>query len=135
MVAAFRKALGDAGVALASMLPLYRWSGPDEDERQAAVRYWKRAIEITAELGCSVMNSEFNGRPEESSRSESQFWRSMEDLLPIFEREGMDRVSAAITGGAPLPFGRADAGKQAALLEVLLESSESSQPVQLATDG
>jgi myo-inositol catabolism protein IolH len=89
-VAAFKKALGEAGVALASMLPLYRWSGPDEDERQAAVRYWKRAIEITTQLGCSVMNSEFNGRPEESSRSESQFWRSMEELLPIFEREGME---------------------------------------------
>ena len=35
------------------------------------------------------MNSEFNGRPEQASRSESQFWRSMEELLPIFEREGM----------------------------------------------
>jgi len=89
-VAAFKKALDGAGVSLASMLPLYRWSGPDEDERQAAVRYWKRAIEITVELGCTVMNSEFNGRPEQPSRSESQFWRSMEELLPIFEREGLE---------------------------------------------
>jgi len=90
IVAAFKQALESAGVALASVLPLYRWSGPDEDERQAAVRYWKRAIEITAELGCPVMNSEFNGRPEEPSKSEAQFWRSMEELLPIFEREGME---------------------------------------------
>ena len=90
IVAAFKQALEGAGVALASVLPLYRWSGPDEDERQAAVRYWKRAIEITAELGCPVMNSEFNGRPEEPSKSEAQFWRSMEELLPIFEREGME---------------------------------------------
>jgi myo-inositol catabolism protein IolH len=89
-VAAFRKALRDADVDLASVLPLYRWSGPDEDERQAAVRYWKRAIEITAELGCPVMNSEFNGRPEQPDRSESQFWRSMEELLPVFEREGIE---------------------------------------------
>jgi myo-inositol catabolism protein IolH len=66
---------------------LYRWSGPDEDERQAAVRYWKRAVEITVELGCDVMNSEFNGRPEQASLSEARFWRSMEDLLPVFERE------------------------------------------------
>ena len=72
------------------MLPLYRWSGPDEDERQAAVRYWKRAIEITVDLGCTVMNSEFNGRPEQASRSESQFWRSLEELLPIFEREDVE---------------------------------------------
>jgi myo-inositol catabolism protein IolH len=89
-IAAFREALSAAGVEVSSVLPLYRWSGPDEDERQAAVRYWKRAIEITVELGCSVMNSEFNGRPEQASRSESQFWRSMEELLPIFEREGVE---------------------------------------------
>jgi myo-inositol catabolism protein IolH len=89
-VATFKSALDAAGVSVSSVLPLYRWAGPDEDERQAAVRYWKRAIEITAELGCSVMNSEFNGRPKEPSRSESQFWRSMEELLPIFEREGIE---------------------------------------------
>ena len=89
-VAAFKKALDDAGVKVAANLPLYRWSGPDEDERQAAVHYWKRAIEITVQLDCTVMNSEFNGRPEEASRSEAQFWRSMEELLPVFEREGVE---------------------------------------------
>jgi myo-inositol catabolism protein IolH len=35
------------------------------------------------------MNSEFNGRPEAASRSEAQFWRSLEELLPVFEREGV----------------------------------------------
>jgi myo-inositol catabolism protein IolH len=85
----FKAALDGAGVKIATHLPLYRWSGPDEDERQAAVRYWKRAIQITVDLDCAVMNSEFNGRPEQASRSETQFWRSMEELLPIFEREGM----------------------------------------------
>jgi myo-inositol catabolism protein IolH len=84
-----RSALRETGVRLASMLPLYRWSGPDEDERQAAVRYWKRAIEIAVELECPVMNSEFNGRPERAAESEAQFWRSMDELLPIFEREGI----------------------------------------------
>ena len=91
-VAAFRKALADAEVEVASVLPLYRWSGPDEDERQAAVRYWKRAIEITVDLGVTVMNSEFNGRPSLAAESEAQFWRSMEELLPIFEREGVRLV-------------------------------------------
>ena len=91
-VAAFKKALSDADVEIASVLPLYKWSGPDEDARQAAVRYWKRAIEITVDLGCPVMNSEFNGRPEAAPQSEAQFWRSMEELLPIFEREGVRLV-------------------------------------------
>ncbi len=88
-IAGFKRALAAAGVELASVLPLYRWSGPDEDERQAAVRYWKRAIQITAGLGCQVMNSEFNGRPEAAAASEACFWRSMEELLPEFEREGI----------------------------------------------
>ena len=85
----FRVALRDSGLELASILPLYRWSSPDEDERQDAVRYWKRAIELAVAVGCSTMNSEFNGRPEQAARSEAQFWRSMEELLPLFEREGI----------------------------------------------
>jgi myo-inositol catabolism protein IolH len=92
VVAAFKQALSEADVEIASVLPLYRWSGPDEDERQAAVRYWKRAIEITVDLGVTVMNSEFNGRPSDPGRSEGQFWRSMEELLPVFEREGVRLV-------------------------------------------
>jgi len=87
--AEFRAALGESGVELSSILPLYRWSSPDEDERLAAVRYWKRAIQLAVELGCTTMNSEFNGRPEAAARSEAQFWRSLEELLPIFEREGI----------------------------------------------
>jgi myo-inositol catabolism protein IolH len=88
-IAGFKKALASAGVSVATVLPLYRWSGPDEDERQAAVRYWKRAIQIAVDLDCRIMNSEFNGRPEAAAVSEAQFWRSLEELLPVFEREGM----------------------------------------------
>ena len=88
-VVEFRAALSETGMELASILPLYRWSSPDEDERQAAVRYWKRAIQLAVDVGCTVMNSEFNGRPDEAAQSEAQFWRSMEELLPIFEREGI----------------------------------------------
>jgi len=88
-ISEFRRALEDAGVSIATVLPLYRWAGPDEAERENAVRYWKRAIEITVELGVDTMNSEFNGRPEQQPQSEGQFWRSMEELLPIFERESI----------------------------------------------
>ena len=89
VIHAFKGALKAADVEVSSVLPLFRWSGPDNDEREAAVRYWKRAIQITAELGCTVMNSEFNGRPEQSSLSEAMFWRSLEELLPVFEHEGV----------------------------------------------
>jgi myo-inositol catabolism protein IolH len=91
-VQAFRKALRGAGVGVSSVLPLYRWSGPDEEDRQAAVRYWKRAIQIASDLGADTMNSEFNGNPREAALCEAQFWRSMEELLPVFEREGIRLV-------------------------------------------
>ena len=35
-VATLRKRAADAGVAIASVLPVLRWSGPHEDLRQAA---------------------------------------------------------------------------------------------------
>lgn len=90
LVRAFRKACADAGVGIASVLPVLRWSGPDEDAREAAVRYWKRAIQITVDLGVSTMNTEFSGRPEKPEESERAFFRSMEELVPIIEREGLD---------------------------------------------
>lgn len=89
LVRSFRKACTDAGVEVASVLPVLRWSGPDETLRQAAVRYWKRAIQITVDLGVKQMNTEFSGRPELPEESEAAFYRSMEELVPIIEREGV----------------------------------------------
>ncbi|GAB2484941.1 sugar phosphate isomerase/epimerase family protein [Nocardiopsis aegyptia] len=88
-VAELRSVLRETGVELSSILPLYKWSSPDETERRDAVRYWKRMIEVAVELGVTLMNSEFNGRPERAAESEGAFWRSMEELLPVFEREGI----------------------------------------------
>ena len=88
-VAKLRKRAADAGVGIASVLPVLRWSGPGEQERQAAVRAWKRAIQITVDLGVDLMNSEFNGRPDGAELAESQFLRSIDELLPVFQREGM----------------------------------------------
>lgn len=88
-VAELKNSLRTHGVQLSSVLPLYKWSSPDESERQAAVRYWKRMIEIASDLECPLMNSEFNGRPEHAAASEAAFWRSLEELLPLFEREGI----------------------------------------------
>ena len=89
LVAKFRKACADAGrdrvgAAGAALV------GPDEDAREAAVRNWKRVIQITVDLGVNVINTEFSGRPERPEESERAFFRSMEELVPIFEREGID---------------------------------------------
>jgi myo-inositol catabolism protein IolH len=45
-IKAFKKALKEADVRIASLPPMYRWASNDETERRAAVRHWKRAIEI-----------------------------------------------------------------------------------------
>jgi myo-inositol catabolism protein IolH len=87
-----KKAAADAGIGIASVLPVLRWSGPDEDQRRAAVRAWKRAIQISVDLGVNVMNSEFNGRPEAAEHAEAQFLTSMDELLPVFEREGVQLI-------------------------------------------
>jgi myo-inositol catabolism protein IolH len=89
LVKKMKKAVKDAGIEIASTLPVLRWSGPDEDAREAAVRYWKRVIRITAELGVDTIGTEFNGRPERAEESERAFYRSMEELVPIIEKEGI----------------------------------------------
>src|SRR2546427_34679 len=43
-MAAFRQAMRASGVALASLQPMYRWASPFEDERQWAMRCWRKAI-------------------------------------------------------------------------------------------
>jgi myo-inositol catabolism protein IolH len=87
-----KKVAADAGVGIASLLPVLRWSGPGEDERQAAVRAWKRIIQIAVDLGVDTLNTEFNGRPEAAEHAEAQFLKSMDELLPLFERESISLV-------------------------------------------
>ncbi len=89
LIAATKKAARTAGVGISSLLPVYRWSWPEEPQRQAAVRNFRRLIEIAVELDVRVINTEFSGRPERSEDSEAAFFRSMEELLPIIEREGL----------------------------------------------
>jgi myo-inositol catabolism protein IolH len=90
LVADLKKACAEADVEIASVLPVLRWSSPDENLRAAAVRYWKRAVQIAVDLGVTQMNTEFSGRPEQPEESEAAFYRSMEELVPVFEREGVN---------------------------------------------
>ncbi|WP_267420705.1 MULTISPECIES: sugar phosphate isomerase/epimerase family protein [unclassified Curtobacterium] len=85
LVDAFAAACTDAGVQVASVLPVLRWSGPDRETRETAVKQWKRVIEITQRLGVDTINTEFSGRPERAEESEAQFYWAMEELLPVIE--------------------------------------------------
>lgn len=84
-----KRLLRDTGVKLSSLLPLYHWAGPDEERRQAAVRNWKRAIEIAVELEVDLMNSEFSGSKYGPYVCEEKFIKSMDELIPVFEKEGI----------------------------------------------
>ncbi|MBE7210354.1 MAG: sugar phosphate isomerase/epimerase [Gluconacetobacter diazotrophicus] len=103
-IAEFRRRLSDAGVGIASLLPMYRWASPHEHERRSAMRYWKAAIRIAAELGVDTMNSEFGRGPSPQNpfggrsnccaggcaeSAEGAFWDSMDELVPILERENI----------------------------------------------
>jgi myo-inositol catabolism protein IolH len=88
-VSLFKKAVKDAGIGIPSLLPVQRISSPDELPREGAVRNFKRIIQLAVELGVPVINTEFSGRPERAEESEAGFYRSMETLLPILEREGI----------------------------------------------
>lgn len=89
LVQEMKKACKAAGVQIASTLPVLRISSPDPDARDAAVRNFKRVIEITVELGVDVIGTEFSGRPEKAEESERAFYRSMEELVPIIEKAGI----------------------------------------------
>ena len=91
-VSRLKKVAADAGVGIASLLPVLRWSGPGEDERVAAVRAWKRTIQIAVDLGVDTITTEFNGRPEAAEHAEAQFLKSMDEVLPVVEREGIQLI-------------------------------------------
>lgn len=89
MIAQLRKRSADAGVEITSVQPVQRFGGPDPRDVEMAVFNATRYIEVAAELGAPVINTEFSGRPEREEESEYAFYRSMEQLLPIAEREGV----------------------------------------------
>ena len=86
MIKDVKKWCRDAGVEISSVLPVQQWSSPDEQERQAAVRNMKRTIEITSELGVDTLNTEFSGDKANPVASEGQWYKSMAELIPEFER-------------------------------------------------
>lgn len=89
MIAALKKRASDAGVTITSVQPVQRFGGPDPRDVEMAVFHTTRYIEVAAKLGAPVINTEFSGRPEREEESEYSFYRSMEQLLPIAEREGV----------------------------------------------
>jgi myo-inositol catabolism protein IolH len=88
-VAEVKEALKETGVTMQTLVPVFNWSSPDEQERKAQVRNWRRLLEIAAEVECPVIVSELSGDPNDSRRCEHAFYASMDELAPVFERYGI----------------------------------------------
>ncbi len=85
----YRAALKETGVQLSSFIVVYRWSGPDEEERRMAVANWKRILEIAGDMGVGVVNTELSGDPKQQERCNGMWFRSMDELLPLFEKHNI----------------------------------------------
>ncbi|MCU4296116.1 sugar phosphate isomerase/epimerase [Brevibacterium permense] len=90
LIRRFKQAVDAAGISVPALLPVQRIAWPDEAKRTAAVKNFRRVIEIAVDLGVRTINTEFSGRPESFEDSEESFYRSMDELLPIIEKEGME---------------------------------------------
>ncbi|MDE0290535.1 MAG: sugar phosphate isomerase/epimerase [bacterium] len=89
-IARLRRSLDASGVELTALYGLFKWSSADEHERAGGSRYMRRTIEISAELECPVVSTEFGTSRNTRYVSENQFWRSMDETLPILERTGVE---------------------------------------------
>ena len=87
--AEYRKALGETGVEISSFIVVYRWSGPTEEQRKMAVANWRRIVEIAVNMGVQVINTELSGDPNQQEICNGMWFRSMDELLPLFEKEGI----------------------------------------------
>ncbi|KGQ71596.1 protein iolH [Chelonobacter oris] len=85
----YRTALQRTGVEISSFIVVYRWSGPTEEQRLHAVANWKRMIEIADSMDVRVINTELSGDPHQPEICNGMLFRSLDELLPLFERYGI----------------------------------------------
>ncbi|WIK65430.1 sugar phosphate isomerase/epimerase family protein [Gleimia hominis] len=89
-IAELNQAVKDTGVKIRTLNPVFNWSAVDEQERQAQVRNWKRLLEIADQLDVRTITSEFSGDPNTPRQCEHQWYKSMFELVPTFERYGIE---------------------------------------------
>ncbi|QGF22983.1 sugar phosphate isomerase/epimerase family protein [Raineyella fluvialis] len=88
-VADLRKASQETGVKVRTLNPVFDWSSVDERERTAQVRNWRRLLVLADQLDVREITSEFSGNPNTPRECEQQWYRSIEELTPDFERYGI----------------------------------------------
>lgn len=94
-------------IDIASLFIVQPWASTDSDERLGAVRALKVAIDTAEELNCPRINTEFTGTPQSPRECRDAFLRSVEEVLPAAERQG---VSIMVE---PHPYDFVEANDQA----------------------
>ena len=84
-VAGLNKAQRETGVKVRTLNPVFNWSSTDEVERKAQVRNWRRLLELADQIDCREITSEFSGNPNTPRQCEDQWYRSIQELTPLFE--------------------------------------------------
>jgi myo-inositol catabolism protein IolH len=85
-VAGLNKAQAESGVKVRTLNPVFNWSSTDEVERAAQVRNWRRLLELADQIDVREITSEFSGNPNTYRECEAQWYRSIEELAPVFEQ-------------------------------------------------
>ena len=88
--ARIRRASSGAGVEIVSVAVIQAWSSPDESLRTRAVSWWQDGIAAAVALGCAHINTELSGDPNRPDECRAAFLRSIETLLPVLDREGVE---------------------------------------------
>jgi myo-inositol catabolism protein IolH len=87
--AGFRKALADNHLGLAALIGIYPVSYADEEIRARGVKQFVTAIGRAKQLGCDLIASEMMGDAETYAECAAAFKKSMKELVPVLEREGV----------------------------------------------
>ena len=88
-LAEVKKASSETGVKIQTLVPVFNWSSPDEQERQAQVGNGRRLLVIANVLEFPIVISVLSGNPNDPVRSEHAFYLSMSELAPVFEQYGI----------------------------------------------
>lgn len=89
VLADLKQASRETRVEVASLFIVQPWASTDSGEREAAVRALRVAIDTAEELGCPAINTEFTGIPGTPDGCREAFLRSLDEVLPAAERQGI----------------------------------------------
>lgn len=87
-----RRACEQFEVAIASIFVVQPWASTDDDERAAAVRAMRIAMNAAQELGCCRINTELTGTPRDVAGSRKALTKSVSELLPTVEELNLELI-------------------------------------------